>query len=133
DADVYAVATSAVREAENAHDFLDRARREAGIHVEVISGVEEARLIYLGALQAVPVFDDRILLIDIGGGSTEIVVGERGDMLAVGSLKLGAIRLTQRFFKTNRLHPGAVDSCRRHIRSVLAPMARDVHRLGFEV
>ena len=133
DAAVHAVATSAVREAENAGEFIERARREAGVDVEVISGVEEARLIHLGVLQAVPVYDERMVLIDIGGGSTEILVGERGDTLAAGSLKLGAIRLTRRFFRSESLHPGAVDSCRRHIRSALAPMAREVERTGFAV
>ena len=53
--------------------------QEAGVHVEVISGVEEARLIHLGVLQAVPVFDRRLLLVDIGGGSTELLIGESGD------------------------------------------------------
>lgn len=133
DADVVAVATSAVREAENADVFIDRAFNEAGVVVDVIAGVEEARLIHLGVLQAVPVFDQRLVLIDIGGGSTEILVGEQGETLAAGSLKLGAIRLTRRFFRGERLHPGAVESCRRHIRSVLAPMVRDVERAGFGV
>ncbi len=133
DAALHAVATSAVREAENASEFIERARAEAGVDVEVISGVEEARLIQLGVLQAVPVYDQRMVLIDIGGGSTEILVGERGETLAAGSLKLGAIRLTRRFFRSDSLHPGAVDSCRRHIRSTLAPMAREVERTGFAV
>jgi exopolyphosphatase/guanosine-5'-triphosphate,3'-diphosphate pyrophosphatase len=132
-AKVYAVATSAVREAENASVFIDRARIEAGVEVEVISGVEEARLIHLGVLQAVPVYDKRLVLVDIGGGSTEILVGERGETLAAGSLKLGAIRLTRRFFRTERLHPGAVDACRRFIRAGLVSMAREVERTGFEV
>jgi len=133
DAPLTAVATSAVREAENAQEFIDRARDEAGIEVEVISGVEEARLIQLGILQAVPVFDRRLLLVDIGGGSTEVLVGERGETLAVRSFKLGAIRLTRRFFRSDRLHPGAVDACRRHVGAMLAPMARQVHSLGFDV
>ena len=133
DADIHAVATSAVREAENAEEFLDRARHEAGVEVDVISGVEEARLIHLGVLQAVPVFDQRLVLIDIGGGSTEILVGEKGETLAAGSLKLGAIRLTRRFFRGDRLHPGAVAACRRHIRSGLTPMVREVERFGFDV
>lgn len=133
DATIYAVATSAVREAENAQTFIDRAREEAGIDVNVISGVEEARLIHLGVLQAVPAFDRRTLFIDIGGGSTEMVVAEQGEMLAVGSLKLGAIRLTQRFFASESLHPGAADACRRYVRATLAPLARDVRRQGFEL
>jgi exopolyphosphatase/guanosine-5'-triphosphate,3'-diphosphate pyrophosphatase len=133
EAQVHAVATSAVREAENAVVFIDRARDEAGIEVEVISGVEEARLIHLGVLQAVPVFDSRLVLVDIGGGSTEILVGERGETLAVGSLKLGALRLTRRFFRSDHLDPGDVEACRRFIRSGLVTMAREVARHGFEV
>ena len=99
----------------------------------MISGVEEARLIHLGVLQAVPVFDKRLLLCDIGGGSTELLVGERGEVLASRSLKLGAIRLTRRFFDGRVTHPGALDACRRHVRSTIAPFAREVRRLGVEV
>ena len=131
DARLYAVATSAVREAENADEFLRRAWDEAGVDVEVVAGVEEARLIHLGVLQAVPVFEKRMLLVDIGGGSTEILVGERGEIITAGSLKLGAIRMTRRFFRNDRLHPAAVDSCRRHIRAALGadPPRRRARRL----
>jgi exopolyphosphatase/guanosine-5'-triphosphate,3'-diphosphate pyrophosphatase len=82
DAPVRAVATSAVREAENHDEFVRRAHDEAGVTVEVVSGVEEARLIHLGVLQSLPVFDRRLLLCDIGGGSTELLIGHRGDVLA---------------------------------------------------
>jgi exopolyphosphatase/guanosine-5'-triphosphate,3'-diphosphate pyrophosphatase len=133
DAPITAVATSAVREAENRDELIDRAWDEAGVHVNVISGVEEARLIHLGVLQAVPVFDQRLLLCDIGGGSTELLVGQRGSVLAARSLKLGAIRLTRRFFDGNLVHPGALDACRRHVRSTIAPFAREVRRLEVEV
>ena len=101
------MATSAVREAENRDEFLRRARDEAGVEVEVISGVEEARLIHLGVLQAVPVFDRQHLLVDIGGGSTEFVVGKGGEALDARSLKLGAIRLTERFFPDGASSHGA--------------------------
>ena len=135
DAPITAVATSAVREADNRDDFIERAWVEAGVHVDVISGVEEARLIHLGVLQSVPVFDRRLLLCDIGGGSTELLVGLRGEVLAARSLKLGAIRLTRRFFDGDLVHPGAVDACRRHVRSTLAPFASEVRRfdLALEV
>ena len=132
-APVRAVATSAVREAENHDEFVTRAREEAGVEVEVISGVEEARLIHLGVLQAVPVFDQRLLLCDIGGGSTEVLVGEQGQVLTARSFKLGAVRLTNRFFPGDRLHPSAVSSCRTYIRSTLSPYAREVASHGFEV
>lgn len=132
-APVRAVATSAVREAENAEVFINRARREAGIEVEVVSGVEEARLIHLGVLQAVPAYDRRLLLCDIGGGSTEVLVGERGATLAARSFKLGAVRLTDRFFPGGNCTPRAVDECRTYVRSILATFEREVAQHGFEV
>ena len=132
-APITAVATSAVREADNRDLFIDRAWAEAGVHVDVISGVEEARLIHLGVLQAVPVFDRRLLLCDIGGGSTELLVGLRGEVLASRSLKLGAIRLTRRFFGDDRVTTDAIDACRRFVRETLAPFAREVRRLDVEV
>lgn len=132
-AELRAVATSAVREAENRAVLLDRSRVEAGVEIEVVSGVEEARLIHLGVLQALEVYDRRLLLCDIGGGSTELLVGEQGEVLASASLKLGAVRLTNRFFGGTHLHPSAVDSCRRHVQAVLSGFERSVEAHGFEV
>ncbi len=127
-----AVATSAVREAANADDFI-RAAAEVGVTVEVISGLEEARLIHLGVLQAVPVFDRRLILVDIGGGSTEILLGERGTTLDARSFKLGAVRLTDRFFPEGLVTPEAVRHCRAFIRSTLATFEGRARRIGFEV
>ncbi len=132
-APVRAVATSAVREAENNEIFIARARREADIEVEVISGTEEARLIHLGVLQAVPVFDTRLILVDIGGGSTEVLIGERGATLAARSFKLGAVRLTDRFFPAGMVTPRAVEECRSYVRSILAGFEREVNEHGFQV
>ncbi len=128
-----AVATSAVREAENQATFLERARTEAGVEVEVIPGVEEARLIHLGVLQALPVYDRRLLLVDIGGGSTEFLVGEGAEVRWSRSLKLGAIRLTDRFFPGGRTNPAREERCRRYLDSFLAPHAREVREHGVEV
>ncbi|MFK8023587.1 MAG: Ppx/GppA phosphatase family protein [Ilumatobacter sp.] len=134
DVEIAAVATSAVREASNRHDFLDRARDEVGVEVEVISGFEEARLIHLGVLQALPVFDERLLVVDIGGGSTEFCLGRQGEVLEARSMKLGAIRLTERFFagvadddNDGAVARQAVKECRKYVRSALAPVA---HELG---
>lgn len=131
-ATVRAVATSAVREALNASVFIERAAREAGVDVEVISGVEEARLIHLGVLQALDLYDTRLFLVDIGGGSTEIVVGHHGAEEVARSFKLGAVRLTERFFPGGSQHPAAVSSCRTAIRSALAVLEREVRSVGFD-
>ena len=133
DADVVAVATSAVREAENQGVFLRRVRNEAHITVEVISGMEEARLIHLGAMSAVPIAGRPHLVIDIGGGSTELIVGSHTPAALARSLKLGHIRLTDRFFGGGVIADGAVKACQRHIRSFVAPAAREARSAGFEV
>ena len=131
DADLVAVATSAVREAANRNEFIERARRETGIEVEVISGFEEARLIHLGVLQALPVYDQRLLLVDIGGGSTEFLIGQGADPIEARSMKLGAIRLTERFFSEaiaddRRPTPHEVDECRHYVRAALAPVGGEL-------
>ena len=133
DAEVVAVATSAVREADNQSDFLRRARSEARVTVQVISGMEEARLIHLGAMSAVPIAGRPHLVIDIGGGSTEIIVGNGTAAALARSLKLGHIRLTDRFFPAGVIGDGAVKACRRHIRSFIAPVALEAKSKGFEV
>ncbi|HVP12909.1 MAG TPA: Ppx/GppA phosphatase family protein [Phycisphaerae bacterium] len=95
--DIIAVATSATREAENQTEFLRRLREEAGLEVRVISGREEARLIYLGISRGIHLNGKTGLFLDIGGGSTEVSVGDSRDFKYLDSLKLGAIRLTQMF------------------------------------
>ena len=133
DADIVAVATSAVREADNQGQFLRRAHDEARMTVEIVSGMEEARLIHLGAMSAVPIAGRPHLVIDIGGGSTELIVGDHTPATLARSLKLGHIRLTDRFFGGGVIADGAVKSCRRHIKSFVAHAAREARDIGFEV
>ncbi|MGH8974718.1 MAG: Ppx/GppA phosphatase family protein [Acidimicrobiia bacterium] len=133
-AEIHAVATSAVREAENRAEFLDAVSRDAGMAVEVISGTEEARLIHLGVLQSVPVFDQQVLVVDIGGGSTEFVVAKGGDVYDARSLKVGSIRITDRFFRKEPVKKKSISDARTFIRSYLAPVRRMVAANdGFEV
>ncbi len=132
-AEIRAVATSAVREAKNRFEFIRRAKKEAQIDIEVISGVEEARLIHLGVLHGVGERTRPMLLCDIGGGSTEIVLGNDDEVLLARSFKLGAVRLTDRFFNSASLHPSAVSSCRSHVRSTLMVLQSEVIEFGFDV
>jgi exopolyphosphatase/guanosine-5'-triphosphate,3'-diphosphate pyrophosphatase len=103
--EVYAVATSATREAHNRDIFLKRLKREAGLNVHVISGTEEARLIYLGVSSGIDIGSQKSFFVDIGGGSTEIIVGDQHEYGMLRSLKLGAIRLTNRFFSPGDTGP----------------------------
>lgn len=130
---IRAVATSAVREALNKNIFQERALNEVGIEIEVVSGVEEGRLIYLGALHALPIYNKQTLVIDIGGGSTETIIGKEGNIIHVNSEKLGAIRLTKRFFENGKSTKEAVKLCREYIRGEWAPAIKKISEIGFEL
>ncbi|MYJ53519.1 MAG: exopolyphosphatase, partial [Nitrospira sp. SB0672_bin_25] len=90
-------ATSAVREARNSGQFVEEVSESTGVRVKVITGQEEARLIYLGVRQSMDLTDRPTLLVDVGGGSVEIIAGNRKRLLHAESLKLGAIRLKDLF------------------------------------
>lgn len=128
-----AIATSAVREATNNGEFLRRALDEAGVDIEVVSGIEEARLIHLGVLQAVPAFDRRLLLVDIGGGSTEVLLGRGREPLATRSFKLGAVRLTDRFFPGGIVTTSAAKECSDYVRSMIVSFEREIAEVGFDL
>ncbi|KAL8205911.1 hypothetical protein R6Q57_009462 [Mikania cordata] len=108
------VATSAIRESSNQREFLQLIHQTLGLEIDVVSGYEEARLTYLGVLQFHPIYNHTVLTIDIGGGSTEFVIGFQGKVKLGVSLKLGHVTLTQRFVRNN-----ATDAMRDHIRAVV--------------
>jgi exopolyphosphatase/guanosine-5'-triphosphate,3'-diphosphate pyrophosphatase len=97
-----AIATSAVREAKNGATFVERARREGGIELEAIEGIEEARLIQLAVTRQVPVGDKRVLLVDVGGGSTELTLLDHGETAFAMSLPLGTVRMLEAYLKGAR-------------------------------
>ncbi len=90
---IEAVATSAVREARNGGEFLEEVARRTGLTARVVTGQEEARLIYLGVRHSMDLSDRPALVVDVGGGSVELIAGNRDTMVQGQSLKLGAIRL----------------------------------------
>jgi len=94
---IVAVATSAVREARNGGDFVNVVEEQTGLRVRVISGTEEARLIFLGVKNSIALADGPTLVVDVGGGSVELIVGNRDRLIHAKSLKLGAIRLAEQF------------------------------------
>jgi len=116
---VRAVATAAVREASNRLEFNRRVARETGLRLEVISGTEEARLIALGVLEGASARDEA-LLIDIGGGSTELSA-TRGAAVRVGhSVELGAVRLTEMFLQSDPPRAKELRLLEEHVADVLA-------------
>ena len=108
-----------MREARNAKEFTDRALAEAGVEVNVISGQEEARLIHLGVLQALPVFDQRLVLFDVGGGSTEVVFATGNDTAYQTALAYAAVGARCTVVDARTDTPAMAAACRvRHLADV---------------
>jgi exopolyphosphatase/guanosine-5'-triphosphate,3'-diphosphate pyrophosphatase len=101
--EIVAAATSATREAENGGDFIAEVARQTGIRIRVISGTEEARLIHLAAGYGVDVGGNTAVVVDIGGGSVEVTLGTATHLALGKSFKVGVIRLTDRFVKSDPL------------------------------
>ncbi len=113
-----AVATSAIREARNKAYFIERVKAETGISIEVIDGKHEAGLIYLGMNMALNLKNKNAISFDIGGGSTEIIYSQAGEIKFVESLKLGAVRLSKMFFPNHILTEKNINECRNYIENI---------------
>jgi exopolyphosphatase/guanosine-5'-triphosphate,3'-diphosphate pyrophosphatase len=134
--EVVALATAASREAENQEDFVQEVRHATSgfLDVRVISGHEEARLIYLGIRSGIDVpAGENALFLDIGGGSSELVVGDARNYLFLDSLKLGAIRITNMLLENpaEPVSPALWAKLQKQVRSTLAPAAREIALHGF--
>ena len=131
---VNAVATGVIREAPNRDQFLDRIYEETGIRVRAITGVEEAYLTAKGALQALNIHTDPFAVFDLGGGSTEFLIGSEGTRVA-RSVPLGAMILTKRYFGSDPPGEAEVEELSRHVDQCLldadlnVPGARDLSLL----
>ena len=120
------IATASVREARNADEFVAEVDRQAGARVEILSGVEEARLIGLAAVHECGAQNAALLNIDIGGGSTELSLMERGEPVALHSVKLGCVGTTERFLPNDPVKLKELKDLREEIRAVWERPAREM-------
>ncbi|MBD2497697.1 Ppx/GppA phosphatase family protein [Nostoc sp. FACHB-280] len=123
---IIAVATSAVREAPNGKDFIHRIDSELGLSVDLISGQEEARRIYLGVLSGMEFNNQPHIIIDIGGGSTEIILGDSQEPRTLTSTKVGAVRLTGEFITTDPISHSELQYLQAYARGMLERSVEDV-------
>jgi exopolyphosphatase/guanosine-5'-triphosphate,3'-diphosphate pyrophosphatase len=130
--EIVAVATSAVREAENGGEFLKAASEQASIRARVISGTEEARLIHLAAAYGIGAAGETAVVVDIGGGSVEITRGTGSNVDLGRSFKLGVIRLTERYIKSDPIEPREERKLVRHIESELGSYLDEITKAGFD-
>src|SRR3954469_11705291 len=127
-----AVATSAVREAQNGGEFVRAARDEAGIDIRVIRGDEEARLIYLGARGSLDLGKQRVALFDLGGGSLEVILADAQELYYTASLKLGVIRLAETCPCSDPPTSRERAQLAERVRSMLDPVVTRVRAMGFD-
>ncbi|MFT7521849.1 MAG: exopolyphosphatase/guanosine-5'-triphosphate,3'-diphosphate pyrophosphatase, partial [Kiritimatiellia bacterium] len=126
-AEIYCAATSAVREAQNGSAFCKDVKLTTGIHVRVISGLDEARLIYLGARPHLDYTKGRVLLFDLGGGSTEFILCDAETAHVRASLPVGHIRATESFRSNNPMTAQEVQAIRGATRTALEPLLQRIH------
>lgn len=129
---VRAVGTNTLRNATNAREFMQRAEQALGHPIEVVSGVEEARLVYLGVADGLADDGLRRLVVDIGGGSTELIIGARHEPRMMESLEMGCVSISRRFFASGKFDKAAVEQARQTVLQELEPVERAYRRAGWE-
>lgn len=125
------VATCALRQAHNRAEFINEAEQILGHPIELISGEEEARLIYLGAAKA-NTYNARQVVIDIGGGSTELIVGEGLQPLLLNSVELGCVHFSQHFFAHKVINSENFAQAIAAARTLLLPLVEPMQKLGWQ-
>lgn len=127
------VATSAVREAENSDYFINKVYEATNVKINVIDGKEEGRLIYLAVINNFSELKSKkILCVDIGGGSTEFIIGEFQNILFLESLKIGAVRLTNQFIPDFIITEEKIQKCRNYVKEKISSIKNNIQNLGFE-
>ena len=129
---IIATATSAVRESRNSDQFIEQVRKEVGLDVQVLPGVEEARLIALAVSEVTDFNSRRALIIDIGGGSTEFIITGGGEPELMLSLRLGAVRLTEKFVSTDPISVEQRNRLVANIRSDFTRAAAEIKNTGYD-
>lgn len=129
---VRAVGTNTFRAAHNSSEFIARAEEALGHHISIISGHEEARLVYLGAAFSLETSGRKRLVIDIGGGSTELIVGRGYESVTMDSLYMGCVSMSRRFFADGRISAERLERARAAALQELEPVMQKYLRMGWE-
>jgi len=129
---VRVVGTNALRVAKNAGPFLRQAEQVLGFPIEVIPGREEARLIYVGVVHSLPLAPHNRLVIDIGGGSTEVIIGNKLRVKTMESLYMGCVSYTRRFFADDRVDKKSMKRAELAAREQLQPHAARFEKVGWK-
>lgn len=125
---IFATATSAVRNAKNGNAFCEEILKQTGILIKVISGEEEAGLIYEGVKLGSPIGNDTSLIIDIGGGSVEFIICNQERIFWKQSFEIGGQRLMDKFMNSDPISPRSVQALKHYLEEQLLPLTNAVHQ-----
>ena len=127
---IKAFATSAIRDASNGHDLVEKVKQKFGITLSIIDGNREAELIYLGVKEAVSLKESASLIMDIGGGSTEFIIANKKEVLWKQSFQVGAARLLEKFTPSNPILQSEIDTIYNHLQIQLKPLIVAFQKYG---
>ncbi|MBC7661690.1 MAG: Ppx/GppA family phosphatase [Chitinophagaceae bacterium] len=126
------VATQAIRSAHNRLAFIEHIRKATGLDLEIIDGVEEARLSYLGVVQGLHFADESVMTVDIGGASTEIAAGQASDCHYLSSIKIGGLLLSKRYLFGNKVKESAIEDLKQIVEARLLPLLEDLENVPIQ-
>lgn len=124
---IQAFGTSALRNAKNSPIIIERAKHDLGIDIKIISGDEEAKLIYFGVREAIRMGIEKSLVVDIGGGSVEFIIADEKEIFWKQSVEIGGQRLYEQFHKHDPIQPEEIDALKKYLRESLGHVS---HSLG---
>lgn len=123
---IHAFATSAIRSADNGREYAERIKQALGISMEIITGEKEAELIFKGISQSVPLGDEKVLVLDIGGGSNELIIGNKNKIYWKKSFNLGIARLLEQFEPSDPMTQGEINLVESFLGTELHPLIEAV-------
>ena len=129
---VRVVGTNTLRVAKNSADFIQRAEDALGHPIQIISGVEEARLIYQGTIHSITGPEGKWLVVDIGGGSTEVIIGKQGDPILMESVQMGCVVISEKYFASGELDKKKFKKALVEAKLQLQPIISKVKKLGWK-
>jgi len=130
--DIRIAGTNTLRIAKNARKFIKRARKILNHRIEIISGIEEARLVYHGAIYSLAELGNKRLVVDIGGGSTEVIIGENLKPKKLESLEMGCVSITKKFFADGQITKSRLKAADIFVRREIEPVKYEYLKTGWE-
>ena len=130
---IRAVGTNTLRNAKNSNEFLQQAKKALGHSIQIISGQEEARLIYLGVAHGLPNTDEQRLVMDIGGGSTEYIIGQGFKNSHLTSTEMGCVSISEEFFPKGKITEENFNQATARARQILRPHRRTLLKKGWDI